>query len=92
MKNLIKKCKEAWESLGNQDHKISTDELIYKNYRRSIYVSKDIERGELITKNNIKVIRPGFGLEPKYFKKVIGKKSRRKLKFATPLKTNMIKI
>ena len=52
-----------------------------KNFkgRRSIYVSKEIKKNEIITQKNIKVVRPGTGLHPKFFRKILGRKSRKKL-------------
>ena len=53
---------------------------------------KPIEKGEKFTSENIKVIRPGFGLHPKYFKKILGKISKKKLKEGTRLKKNFIRL
>ena len=61
-----------------------------KKYRRSIYSSKIIEKGEYFTKNNIKVIRPGYGLEPKYFYYLLGKKAKRKINFGQPISHNLV--
>tara|TARA_Y100000768_G_scaffold131554_1_gene97801 strand:- start:1709 stop:2722 length:1014 start_codon:yes stop_codon:yes gene_type:complete len=57
-----------------------------KTYRRSIFVIKDIEKNEKFTYQNIKILRPAFGILPKYYEKIIGKKSKVKLKKNTPLK------
>ena len=54
-------------------------------FRRSIYITKDIKKGELFTADNIKRIRPGFGLEPKYYNKVLGQTSSRDISFGEPL-------
>ena len=62
-----------------------------KNSRRSIYISKDIKKNDKLTLENIQSIRPGFGLHPKYLKKVLGKKAKKNLKFGYPLKLNDIK-
>ena len=43
-------------------------------FRRSIYIVENVKKGEIITKNNIRIIRPGNGMHPKYFRKIIGKK------------------
>ncbi len=55
-----------------------------KNFsgRRSLYISKNIAKGEKLTIDNIKSVRPGFGLHPKHFKKIIGKKVKKNMKFA----------
>ena len=63
-----------------------------KIYRRSIFASSNIKKGEKFTKNNIKVIRPGHGLHPKYFNAIINKKSPQNLKFADPLSPKILKL
>ena len=62
-----------------------------KIFRRSIFVVKDIKRGEKLTKKNIRRIRPGYGLEPKFFDKVLGKKTKKNLYAGNPLKIQQIK-
>ncbi len=85
MKQLIIGCKNAWISTGVSKNKICLDEKIYSSYRRSIYAYKDIKKGDKFSSNNIKVIRPNKGLPPKYLNKIIGKKSKKNIKFATPI-------
>ena len=55
-------------------------------FKRSIYISKNIKKNELFTKKNIKVVRPNLGLHPKYFNQVLGKKAKKNLFRANPLK------
>ena len=59
--------------------------------RRSIYTSSKISKGDTFTMHNIKVVRPCYGLNPKYFSYVLGKKSNRKLPEASRLKLSYIK-
>lgn len=61
---LVREGKQAWESLGSADYKPSSSEVVNKKYRRSLYVVKPIAMGEAFTKENIRSIRPGFGLPP----------------------------
>jgi len=61
-------------------------------FRRSIYVVKNIKKGEKFTKKNIRVIRPGHGVEPLYFDKMIGKISPKNLKAETPVKKILLKL
>ena len=65
--------------LGKNTYKIPDSSKINFAGRRSLYISKKIKKGERITRNNIKSVRPGFGLHPKYYKKVLGKKVNRDL-------------
>jgi pseudaminic acid synthase len=60
-------------------------------FRRSIYAVSDIKKGEKFTKKNIRVIRPGFGVRPLYFEKLINKKSPFDIKSETPLKKSLLK-
>jgi pseudaminic acid synthase len=62
-----------------------------KIFRRSIFTTKDIKKGEKFTKNNIRVIRPGYGAEPKYYNKILNKKSPMDLFKDEPLKSVLLK-
>ena len=70
--------------VGYQDKgfKISKEQ---KNSRRSIYISNDIKKNEKITVDNVKSVRPGFGLHPKFLKKILGKSVKKNLKYGSPL-------
>ena len=50
-------------------------------YRRSIYASKNILKNAIISKNNIKIVRPGFGMHPKFYFDILGKKAKKNIKF-----------
>jgi len=73
LKELVKDTKNAWEALGNEGFNRPKAELSSNIFRRSIYFVNDIKSGEKIKKADIRRIRPGFGLPPKYFDKLIGK-------------------
>ena len=62
-----------------------------KIFRRSIFAVKNIKIGEKFTKKNIRRIRPGYGLEPKLFNKILGKKSKNNISAGSPLKKRDIK-
>ncbi len=72
--SLVKETNESWFSLGSEGFHRSKSEKDNLKYRRSIYFIKDLKAGDKIDKGNIKRIRPGFGLSPKYFDQVLGKK------------------
>ncbi len=84
-KLLTTEVLNAWKSLGKVKYESSNDERKYKKYKRSIYISKIIKKGDHFTKENLKVIRPGYGLHPKFYNKIIGKKAKRNLKPGTAL-------
>jgi N-acetylneuraminate synthase len=73
LKELCIGAKTAWEALGKVNYEIKASEQENVKFRRSLYFIKDINAGEVITKDHIKSIRPGYGLEPKHIDFVIGK-------------------
>jgi pseudaminic acid synthase len=90
MKSLVSETKSAWEALGKINYGLTEKEQASKVFRRSIYASKDIKTGEILTKDNIKIIRPGFGLPPKYYNILMGKQVNRDIKRGTPLDWNLL--
>ena len=90
-KMLVKESQNAYESLGRVQIRPSQSEKKYLKYRRSIYVVENINENERFTKKNLKIIRPGLGLHPKYYNLIIGKKAKKNIKKGTALKLNIIK-
>jgi N-acetylneuraminate synthase len=88
---LCEKSLIAWKSLGNADYKRSQSEIDNKKFRRSIYFMKDIKAGETIKADHIRIIRPGFGIEPKYLDEVIGRTLKLDALKHDPLKWEYIK-
>jgi len=82
---------DSYKSIGKVRYGATKNEKSYLKFRRSIYSSKNILKGEKFTKDNIKIIRPSYGVQPKYFEKILGKTAKVNLKFATPLKWSDIK-
>lgn len=74
LKSLCNDCEKAFEAMKSNNLERKSNELVNKKFRRSIYFIKNLAKGQKITKNDIKRIRPGFGLEPKYFNWVIGQR------------------
>jgi pseudaminic acid synthase len=74
LKLLVEETHRAWQSLGKVNYQQSEVEEKSKQFRRSIYFVKDMKIGEEITEECIRCIRPGFGLEPKFWESIIGKK------------------
>ncbi|MBU3848353.1 MAG: pseudaminic acid synthase [Candidatus Acinetobacter avistercoris] len=73
---LCRDSKTAWQALGHVNYERKKSEEENVKFRRSLYAVKNIIAGEEITKDNIKSIRPGFGLPPKYHDVIIGKKAK----------------
>jgi pseudaminic acid synthase len=85
LKSLVIETERAWQSLGNVQYGIQESEKKSLLFKRSIYVVKDIQAGEKFTDENIRVIRPGDGLAPKYYENIVGQKAKRNLYFGVPL-------
>ncbi|MEO4054186.1 pseudaminic acid synthase [Solibacillus sp. CAU 1738] len=85
MKALVEETERAWLAMGKVTYGPTEKEKASLKFRRSIYVSKDIEEGEEFTKDNIKIVRPGYGLEPKYYENILGKVANKSMKKGTPL-------
>lgn len=90
MKALVVETERAWQALGEVKYGPTEKEKASLKFRRSIYVAKDIKAGEKFTKENIRVIRPGYGLEPKYFERIIGLTANQDLKAGTPLSFDLL--
>ena len=73
LEQLCTDSKTAWLSLGQVSYERSEAEKGNVKFRRSLYAVKDIAAGELLTNDNVKSIRPGFGLPPKHLPEVMGK-------------------
>jgi pseudaminic acid synthase len=85
LKALVIETERAFLSLGTIQYGIQKAEEKSLKFKRSLYVVKDLEQGALLTKENLRVIRPGDGLPPKYYELLIGKKVNKPIKAGTPL-------
>ena len=90
MENLAIEAKNVWKSLGKPTYGTTKNDSKSKIFRRSIYAIKDILIGEVLSKNNVGVIRPSYGLEPKFLNKVIGQKASRDIAKGTPINWDLI--
>jgi len=89
---LAKLCKDtytAWQSLGKVNYETTTAEQANIKFRRSLYVVKNIKEGELFTLDNVKSIRPGYGLAPKYYFSVLGKRAKKAITAGTALTSSL---
>ena len=90
IKSYIDEVKSLYKLTSNE-HFIEKKKTFYKKYRRSIYASKEIKKGEKFSRENIKVVRPALGIEPKYYQSLIGKSSPNNIKFATPINKKVLR-
>ncbi|MGM9956186.1 MAG: pseudaminic acid synthase [Peribacillus sp.] len=90
MNALVVETKRAWESLGRVSYGPTEEEKKSMKFRRSIYIVKDVKAGDVLSKDNIRIIRPGYGLAPKYYDDLLGKKAAHEMKAGTPLNWDSI--
>jgi N-acetylneuraminate synthase len=84
-KILVEDCKRAWRALGKATYDLQGCERGSIAFRRSVYVVRDVAAGEELTHQNIRSIRPGYGLPPKHLPEVLGRHAARNLKRGDPL-------
>ena len=83
---MVKAVREAEKAIGKVDYNLTDKQKKGKDFSRSLYIVEDIAEGEVITEKNIRSIRPGFGLHPKFYKEVLGKKAKKEIERGERLK------
>lgn len=86
---LCKDSKTAWAALGKVDYQRKPSEQGNAQFRRSLYFVKDMKSGERVTPDSVRSVRPGFGLAPKYYEAVLGKRVNRDVTFGMPLSLDL---
>lgn len=71
---MVKAVREAEKAIGVVDYTLTEKQAKGKDFSRSLYVVEDMKEGDIITEKNVRSIRPGFGMHPKYYKDILGKK------------------
>ena len=89
-KSLVIETERAWQSLGTVTYGGTRSEDKSNIFRRSIYIAEDIKLGETLNESNMRIIRPGFGLAPKYYEHFIGLTLKRDVKKGTPVSWDLI--
>ena len=90
LKNLVTEADRAWRSLGQVSYGPGRKEEASLNHRRSVYIVADLEAGEGLTPENLRAIRPGLGLAPRFYDLVLGKTVKKAVKKGTPLSWDML--
>lgn len=90
MSLLVAETERAWQALGEISYGVTEKERKSLAFRRSLYVVEDVCAGDVFTEKNVRVIRPGFGLSPKYMEILLGKRSSQDIKRGSPLSWGMI--
>ncbi len=90
MGNLVIETERAWQALGEISYGPSEAEKPSLKHRRSLYIIKDLKAGDVLSSENLRVIRPGLGLPPKYYSMIIGKKVKKDVKRGTPVDWDLL--
>jgi len=90
MAQLIVETERAWQALGQVSYGPTEAEKESVKFRRSLYVVKNVKAGEVLTKDNVKTIRPGLGLPTKHLEQVLGKPLKQDVKRGTALEWGML--
>ncbi|MGG3888381.1 pseudaminic acid synthase [Metabacillus fastidiosus] len=90
MESLVKETERAWQSLGKITYGPTDIEKSSLKKRRSLYITEDMKAGDVFTKDNLRAIRPGNGLPPKYYDVLLGKQVKKNLKKGTPVSWDLV--
>jgi len=90
MAALVVESERAWMALGEVHYGLTEKEKQSMIFRRSLYVAEDLAAGEALTEKNLRIIRPGLGLPPKYFSSLIGKRVGRAVRKGTPMSWDLL--
>jgi pseudaminic acid synthase len=90
MTQLVIETKRAWQALGNISYGPTEKEIKSLVYRRSLYITKDLKAGEQLTHENLRAIRPGLGLPPKYLCLLLGKPVNKNIKKGTAMSWDLV--
>ena len=90
LSQLATEGRHVWSSLGHVFYGPGETEKGSLRFRRSLYFATDIKAGDVLTPKNLRAIRPGFGLPPKFYEQLLGKKVRKDVKMGTPASLDLI--
>jgi pseudaminic acid synthase len=87
---MVKSIREAEKAIGIVDYKLTEKQSKGKDFSRSLYIAENIKKGEIFTEKNVRSVRPGFGLHPKYLKDIIGKFAESDFEKGTAMKLEFL--
>ena len=90
LESLVRESEQAWRALGRIAYGPTEKERKSLIFRRSLYITEDLEKGDRLTPQNLRAIRPGLGLPPKYYPTLLGKQVNRKIPRGTPASWELI--
>ena len=89
-KNMVQAIRDVEKALGNVNYNLTEKNLQSRKSARSLFVVNDIKKGENFSEENIRSIRPGYGLHPKFLSQILGKFASKDLKKGSPIEWNMV--
>ena len=89
-KNMVDSIREVEKALGDVSYELTPKTKSNRDFSRSLFVVNDIKKGDKFTEENVKSIRPGFGIHPRYLRDIIGKKAAEDISKGIPLSWNLI--
>ena len=90
-KQMVDSIRNVEKALGKVSYELSDKMKANREFSRSLFVVRDMKKDDVISEDNVRSIRPGFGLHPKYLKEILGKKVNKDLKKGTPFELNFVK-
>lgn len=90
LQNLVVECERAHQALGRVSYGATKNEKKSLQFRRSLYIVKDVEAGETFDEENVRAIRPGLGLPPKHIEQIMGRRAAKDIKRGTPASWDLI--
>ena len=90
MEQLVVEVERAWQALGHVSYGISETEKASMIFKRSIYITQDLNAGDVLTHENLRCIRPGLGLPPKYHAILLGRKVKKDIEKGTPMSWDLV--
>lgn len=90
LRALVVETERAWQALGHITYGVSEAEEKSLMFRRSLYVAEDVKAHDVLTANNLRCVRPGMGLAPKYYEMLLGRRVNRDVKKGTPMAWGLI--
>ncbi|MBF9018675.1 MULTISPECIES: pseudaminic acid synthase [unclassified Oceanispirochaeta] len=89
-KEMVDSIRKVEKALGNISYNLSEKSKLNRNYSRSLFIVKDMVKGDIFSDSNLKSIRPGYGISPKEYENILGKKCSQNIKRGTPMSYDYI--
>jgi pseudaminic acid synthase len=90
MRSLVIETMSAWQAMGRISYGPTDPEKASMKFRRSLYIAKDMKAGDVLTRENLRIVRPGYGLPPKHFDALLGKAVKKDIPKGTPVHWDMV--